>query len=346
MNDPANTQDPTQSLPPRFNFGLRQMFYAIALIAAGMAIDPITIGLSFFVLLIWWACFYATDPKATFFKIILPLLVLAILIGMLMPQVQVVKESPPQSQCLNNLRQMMLATHSYESANGHFPTDQIVVLEDGTELRHSWRIELLPYLEYQTLYDQYDFNEPWDGPNNSKLKFQMPLFYSCPSHSSKYKTVYKMVNGPGTAFEAGKKNSFEDISDDTSNTIGIIEDHANPVDWMEPLEFTADQSAQAMNGITKATSAHTYETKFFKNYYGCNFALMDCSTYSWPPQADRQITQNAFLIADGEVINLSTGSQSLREIKYLAFIAPIAYLLLILLPFFYLGNRTAKQSGG
>ena len=169
----------------------------------------------------------------------------------------------------------------------------------------------------------------------------MPTLLSCPYRNSESKTPYKLVNGLGTAFEAGKKTNFENLPDGSSNTIGIIEDFANPMDWMKPDVFTAGQAAQAMNGITKATSAHTYETSFSKTYYGCNYVMVDCSSHNWPPQANPPMTPGAFLIADGELFEPDAQRQSLREIKYHVFIAPAVYLLLIFLPLFYLSKPIA-----
>ena len=133
MNGPTNTEDPP--LPPRFKFGLREPFYATTLIAAGLAIDPTTIALSLLVLLIWWACFTSTDPKAAFFIMMLPLLVMVPLIFMFSITTSIGPNgSYRQNGCINNMRQITLAMQSYESINGHFPTDRIVILDDGTEL--------------------------------------------------------------------------------------------------------------------------------------------------------------------------------------------------------------------
>jgi len=241
----------------------------------------------------------------------------------------------------------MLAVLNYESGRLRFPSDRIVTLPDGTELRHSWRIELLPHLEYPALYQQYDFNEPWDGPNNSKLQSQMPTLFSCPSHrygrNSKIKdgyTTYKLVNGPGTAFETGSKLGFAELSDGSSNTIGLIEDNANPVNWMEPRDFTAEEAARAMSSITKETNVHSYETATMKYYYGSNYAMLDGSTHVWAPHT--KMTPGAFLIADGELFDVDTHSRSLREIKYHVFVASVIYLILIVLPAISLRKPTAS----
>jgi len=47
---------------------------------------------------------------------------------------------------------------------------------------HSWRVLLLPFLDQKPLFDQYRFDEPWDGPHNRKLVSQIQYAYRCPSH--------------------------------------------------------------------------------------------------------------------------------------------------------------------
>ena len=42
---------------------------------------------------------------------------------------------------------------------------------------YSWRVAILPYLEQNELYKRYNFDEPWDGPNNRKLLDQMPAIF-------------------------------------------------------------------------------------------------------------------------------------------------------------------------
>lgn len=79
---------------------------------------------------------------------------------------QSVREAARRVSCLNNLRHIELALHNYHNAHGCFPPAYIV--DESGRPMHSWRV-LLPYLEQEALYDQYDFSEPWDGPNNRKL---------------------------------------------------------------------------------------------------------------------------------------------------------------------------------
>ena len=335
MNDDSNK---TSASPrSKFKFGLRQLFYATALIASGLALSPSTIGLSLFVLIVWGIVFFSSRPW-----IMLGLLLLGVIVvSALWPTIQVLREPPYYASCRNNLKQIMLAIMTYESVNGRFPKDRIVVLDDGTELRHSWRIEILPMLEQGALFNSYDFKEPWDGPNNAKLESSMPAIFHCPSRKFDMKTSYRLVNGPGTAFEFGTTTGLTDLHDGASSTIGLIEDSSNPTHWMEPGEFTAEEAAQAINSMTGAELVHQDESFFYSTAFGSGFATLDGETHWWPPKSDKPMKAGAFLIDDGYLFDPDVYGQPVVKIKYGVWSALAIYLVLILLPALFL--RGAKK---
>src|SRR4051794_14898536 len=71
----------------------------------------------------------------------------------------------------NNLKQIALAFHNYESANGFSPAD--ISDKDGKPIL-SWRVAILPYIEEDALPRQFKLDEPWDSENNKKLIEKMP----------------------------------------------------------------------------------------------------------------------------------------------------------------------------
>ncbi len=95
------------------------------------------------------------------------IVVIGILIGLLLPAVQSARESAPCAQCSNNMHNITLALLNYEAKFHSFPP--AYVADKNGRPMHSWRVLILPFLEYDDLYKQYNFNEPWDGPNNRKL---------------------------------------------------------------------------------------------------------------------------------------------------------------------------------
>ena len=329
--------------PIKFRFGSRQLFYATALIAAGLALGPGTILVTIIVLVGWTVVFLQQDRRRALFWTFVVLAILFCLGGFMMPAVQQVREAARRTMCANNMRQIMLAIMNYEAAYGHFPTDRIVSTADGTELRHSWRVLILPFLENQNVYDLYDFNEPWDGPNNRKLESRLSWsVFQCPSHDSGNKTPYKLVVGPGTAFEAGKPQNYGDVRDGSSNTIALIEDTANPVSWMEPSDVTVAQAVKLLNGLDRNTCSHMFETPFERRWIGSNIVMLDGAIRCWTPNTNKPISAGAFLVNDGILFDHKNEGTALVEIKYGGYVALGVYIFLVVLPAFYL--RYPKRS--
>ena len=87
-----------------------------------------------------------------------------VLIALLLPAVQSAREAARRAQCVNNIKQIMLAMHNYHSANNSFPRD--ITDKNGKPLL-SWRVAILPYVEQGVLFDKFKLDEPWDSPITS-----------------------------------------------------------------------------------------------------------------------------------------------------------------------------------
>jgi len=165
-----------------------------------------------------------------------------ILAALLLPAVQAAREAARRTQCLNNMKQIGLAMLNYESDNGCFPPAYIPD-EDGNPM-HSWRVLLLPYMEHKPLYDMYNFDEPWDSPQNQALADLMPEVFRCASEASDNPsdTSYVMVVGPGCISDGPKANSIRDFHDGTSNTLILVESAGSGINWLEPRDWDTEVS--------------------------------------------------------------------------------------------------------
>lgn len=135
---------------------------------------------------------------------------------------------------------VLTAVHNYLDANnGNWPTD---ITDDGGKPILSWRVRLLPYLEQETLYKQFDLSEAWDGTANRKLIEQMPDCFAPARKVTKEKgqTFYQGFDGPDAPFWAGKQPKFPaSFPDGTSNTIALVEG-GEPVTWTKPADLPFD----------------------------------------------------------------------------------------------------------
>ena len=161
-----------------------------------------------------------------------------------------------KAQTLDSLKQLALAMHNFHDTYGHFPKAVSTARDFGhkTDTPHSWRIDLLPFLGAADLYQQYNMNEPWDGPNNKKLLDRMPAVFRSPYDDPKStSTAYAVLVGKGTIFEpSGKGIKISDITDGTSNTILVVEARRN-CPWMKPedIPFDADKPVPELGGFVE-----------------------------------------------------------------------------------------------
>ena len=163
-----------------------------------------------------------------------------ILVALLLPAVQSAREAARRSQCNNNLKQIAIAFLNYHDVHKTFPPAYIPD-KDGRPM-HSWRVLILPFMEQQALYQQYNFNEPWDSPHNQVVTSTVIPTYKCPSAPDRpTETNYMVITGPGTLFEGAEACSIAKISDGTSNTILVVEVAGTGVNWAEPRDLDASK---------------------------------------------------------------------------------------------------------
>ena len=148
-----------------------------------------------------------------------------------------------------------MAVANYHDIHGSLPPAYIADA-DGKPM-HSWRVLILPYLEHQGLYDQYDFSEPWDGPNNRRLLDQRPEIFGFSDNASSVAatTNYLAVVGNETAWPRGKSMKMRQIGDGTGRTILIVENHGGGIQWTEPRDLdlatmSLKIGAESTNGIS------------------------------------------------------------------------------------------------
>jgi len=181
-----------------------------------------------------------------------------ILAALLLPAVQAAREASRRMQCTNNMMQIGLALHNYESVYKSLPP-AYTVDSDGNRL-HSWRTLLLPYLEQNAVYSQINFSKPWDHPDNGILReLNIPTFM-CPSTKlSNGYTTYVAVVDPNGVFSGSTPTKFQDIKDGLSNTLMVVETtEAKAVRWMEPNDTDLNAFIAAHTGPLPPNDRHAH----------------------------------------------------------------------------------------
>ena len=145
----------------------------------------------------------------TLVELLVVVAIIGILIGMLLPAVQQVREAARRTSCQNNLAQIALALHNFEYAHEHFPPGVVEpkgpILSIPKGIHVSFFVQILPFIEQRGIFDNFDQKlGAYDKANAAARGMVIPLF-NCPSSSS-----------PDSRFidDLESELAYEDFNDD------------------------------------------------------------------------------------------------------------------------------------
>lgn len=253
----------------------------------------------------------------TLIELLVVIAIIAVLIGLLLPAVQKVREAAARTQCLNNLHQIGLALHNYHSAYSCFPPGWKRV-NNVPDPSWAWSCFLLPYLEQQNLYNTLapDTQTLAKAFTNNLTALQTPVKgYMCPSDTvfplntnRRFSKVgyspdvsIAISNYPGNGGNNGDTGLFQenrtlriaDITDGTSNVLAVGErkskDGAWAGLWAGLTQVSGDTALDGQNSVRgytyyrmpdgeTLTGTVLPNAAFSSNHTGgANFALCDGS---------------------------------------------------------------------
>jgi prepilin-type N-terminal cleavage/methylation domain-containing protein len=116
----------------------------------------------------------------TLIELLVVIAIIAILIGLLLPAVQKVREAAARAKCQNNLKQIAVSMHNYHAAHNCFPPGSGAVVAGGNS-SYNVLVHILPYIEQDSLYRQFNFSvSPTNGANATPRNVTVAT-YLCPS---------------------------------------------------------------------------------------------------------------------------------------------------------------------
>jgi prepilin-type N-terminal cleavage/methylation domain-containing protein/prepilin-type processing-associated H-X9-DG protein len=127
----------------------------------------------------------------TLIELLVVIAIIAVLIGLLLPAIQKVREAASRAQCQSNLRQIGVALHTYHDANGHFPAGGTTSGSQGL----GFHVLILPYVEQQNLFARFNLTQSWSSAANKPQGFVRVPIYTCPSAPNLLsQSSYELVN--------------------------------------------------------------------------------------------------------------------------------------------------------
>jgi prepilin-type N-terminal cleavage/methylation domain-containing protein/prepilin-type processing-associated H-X9-DG protein len=229
----------------------------------------------------------STQRRAAFtlIELLVVIAIISILIGLLLPAVQKVREAANRIKCENNLKQLGLALHNFNDTNNHLPSSTNLI---GVP-RSSAFTFLLPFIEQDNLYYGYDFKSNWYDPANVPVTQTKVPILICPSSPSPDRfdgrpeawaplvaiTDYGITThvaqrlylaglvdnyGPGAMPKNEASPRLANITDGTSNTILVAESAGRPNLWRGRIQIGAPPSARVNGGgWSRAATAFSIE---------------------------------------------------------------------------------------
>jgi len=208
-----------------------------------------------------------------------------------LPAVVSARSAARRAQSLSNMRQLGVVMQMYMARHGSFPP-AYTTDADGRPLL-SWRVQMLPYIGQQALYERFNMDEPWDSENNKKLIPLMPMTLRSPgSRASQGMTNYLTVRGKDTVFPGAEKVKDSQITDGMSNTIMLVEvDDSRAVPWTKPDDFAYDEEnpTAGLGGLRRN---------------GFNALFCDGSVRFIRRWVDRDMVRRLFTRNDGEPVDV------------------------------------------
>jgi hypothetical protein len=181
------------------------------------------------------------------------LCVVGLFAAIVIPAVLAARDAAARSSSRGRLTQIGLALQYYHDTYTTFPA--AFTPDANGQPQTSWRTSLLPFMEQQALFGQYDFNVPWNNPGNAAVRqthlscYQRPRGSDVGTNRTSYVVVtsQKEASEPrykqATMFPGGRGTRMGDIADGWANTIAVVEIKNSNIEWCEPRDIDIDSLA-------------------------------------------------------------------------------------------------------
>jgi prepilin-type N-terminal cleavage/methylation domain-containing protein/prepilin-type processing-associated H-X9-DG protein len=201
--------------------------------------------------------FYASRRGFTLVELLVVIAIIGVLMGLLLPAVQMAREAARRGQCSNNIRQMNLALMNYESAKQKFPFGR-------DDLGFSTHSKLLPYMEQGNVYDRIDFTLVFSHANNTVPRGTEISSFNCPSDPQTTMPVglagtsYRVNQGSGILWGRATTNSADpNFGQPDPNGVFFLNSNLRMAELLDGSSNTASISEHGKGDFSNAIATET-----------------------------------------------------------------------------------------
>lgn len=200
----------------------------------------------------------------TLVEVLVVIAIIGVIIGLMLPATQGLREMARRSSCQQNLIELSLALSAYHETQGHYPTGTLnpsgPILNVQSGYHHNWIAALLPHLDAQVVYDRIDSQVSVYAPENSVVRQASFPFLLCPSASNVslnttcYAGIHHSTEAPidednDGVFVLNRATSNRDITDGLSYTMFLGEKLSVPdfdFGWISGTRSTLRNAGHAI----------------------------------------------------------------------------------------------------
>src|SRR6476661_8304607 len=124
----------------------------------------------------------ARRPSAfTLIELLIVMAIIALLIALLLPAVQAIRETASKTTCTNNLKQIGIGLINYNTSHASFPYSHVDANTPGYKARHSWAALILAELDQEAVFRAYNMGFDWNSATNKDVVNKQLKVFQCPA---------------------------------------------------------------------------------------------------------------------------------------------------------------------